>query len=173
MGRLARLGARARCIWTPPLGHAYELIEYVDAVSGRWAARSRCVRCGAEQGLAVGEAKHGNVFPGNPLATSLSRQGVKRSTPPAATRGYAPVRPSAIVLHAPNGREVAVDRVRVRFLFGRVKSLYWAKALDAGGLATLEADLERALAQAAALPTDAAWLREVARGLEDELPVRS
>lgn len=151
---------------------AYELIEYVDAVSGRWAARLRCVCCGVEQGLAVGEAKHGASYPGNPLATALSRQGVKRSAPPAATRGNTPVRPSAIVLHAPNGRDVAVDRVRVRYLLGRDRILFWTKPVDSGGLAVLHADLERALAQAAGVGVAAVWARETARSLEDELLVR-
>jgi hypothetical protein len=172
MARLAGLRHRFRCFWSPPLGHPYELLEYVDSLSGKWAARSRCVRCGHESGLAVGEAKHGDVFPGNPLATAMARQGVKRSGPPAATPGLAPDRPSALTVRTPEGREIAVDHVRVQFLFGRGRTLYWAKPLDGAAPAILDPDLARALARAAGSDAEASWSQQTARSLADELPVR-
>jgi hypothetical protein len=170
---LRRLAARWRCWWHPPLGHVDELIEYVDSLSGRWAARSRCARCGREAGLAVGEARHGSVFPNNPLATMLSRQGVKRSVPPAEKFGFGPPpgRPGGIEIAGPGGRRVYVRRLRGRFALGREREVYLALARGEGS-PVVASDLRVALRQVLG-DADDRWLERAARELEAELPAGS
>jgi len=166
---------RWRCWWHRPFGHPDELIEYVDFLSGRWAARTKCARCGRETGLAVGYARHGSIFPNNPLATMMSRQGVKRSAPPAEKFGFGPPpgRPGAIEIEAPGGRLVGVRRVRARFALGRQRDVYLV-AVTAGQQRTpiVASDLRLALA-AALRDADERWLDRAARELEAELPTYS
>jgi hypothetical protein len=170
---LKRLVARWRCWWHRPLGHVDELIEYVDSLSGRWAARVRCARCGRETGLAVGEARHGNVFPNNPLATMLSRQGVKRSVPPAEKFGFGPPpgRPGGIEIEGPTGQRVYVRRLRGRFALGRQRDVYLA-VVRAEGSPIVAPDLRAALGRVIA-GADDRWLDRAARELEAELPAGS
>lgn len=165
--------ARWRCWWHRPLGHVDELIEYVDSLSGRWAARTRCARCGRETGLAVGEARHGNVFPNNPLATMLSRQGVKRSVPPAEKLGFGPPpgRPGGIEIDGPAGERIYVRRLRGRFALGRRREVYLA-AVRTERSATVAPDLRVALARLVGNADDR-WLERAARELEAELPAGS
>jgi hypothetical protein len=170
---LKHLAARWRCWWQRPLGHVDELIEYVDSLSGRWAARTRCARCGRESGLAVGDARHGNVFPNNPLATMLSRQGVKRSVPPAEKFGFGPPpgRPGGIEMDGPNGQRVYVRRLRGRFALGRERDVYLAVVRDRGS-PVVAPDLRVALAGVVG-HVDHRWLDRAARELEAELPAAS
>ena len=172
---MARLALRRwRCWWQRPFGHVDELIDYVDPLSGRWAARTCCARCGRESGLAIGDARHGNVFPNNPLATMLSRQGVKRSVPPAERIGFGPPaeRSGVVEIRSPAGTPILVRGLRARFAFGRVRPVYIAAALDVSGLPVVAADLRQALALASGT-TDDQWLDRTARQLEAELPVDS
>jgi hypothetical protein len=150
------------------------MIDYVDPLSGRWAARICCARCGRETGLAVGDARHGNIFPNNPLATMLSRQGIKRSVPPAEKIGFGPPakRPGAVEIQSPAGVPIRVRALKARFAFGRIRTVYLAAALDASRLPTVSADLRRALALVSG-PTNEQWLERTARQLEAELPVDS
>jgi hypothetical protein len=165
---------RWRCWWQRPLGHVDELIEYVDPLSGRWAARTCCARCGRESGLAIGDARHGNVFPNNPLATMLSRQGVKRSVSPAERIGFGPPeeRAGVVEIRSPAGTPILVRGLRARFAFGRVRPVYIAVTPDASGLPVVAADLRRALTLASGT-RDEQWLDRTARQLEAELPVDS
>jgi len=150
-----------------------ELIDYVDSLSGRWAARTRCARCGRESGLAVGAARHGDVFPNNPLATMLSRQGVKRSAPPAEKFGFGPPpgRPGGMDILGPGGERVYVRRVRGRFALGRRRDVYLAVVQGAGTPSVapvLRLALTRAIGTA-----DERWLERAERELEAELPADS
>jgi hypothetical protein len=165
---------RWRCWWHRPFGHVDELIEYVDTLSGRWAARSRCARCGREQGLAVGEARHGNIFPANPLATMLSRQGVKRSSPPAEKIGFGPPAgaPGGMEIPGPDGQRVFVRRVRGRYALGRRRDVYLVAIVDKRGSPTIANDLAGAL-RGALRGADGRWLERTVRELEAELPTDS
>jgi hypothetical protein len=165
---------RWRCWWHPPFGHVDELIEYVDTLSGRWAARTRCARCGRELGLAVGEARHGNIFPANPLATMLSRQGVKRSVPPAEKFGFGPPpgAPGGMELPGPDGQHVFVRRVRARYALGRRRDVYLVAIVGKPGSPTIANDLGGAL-RGALQGADARWLERTVRQLEAELPTDS
>ena len=170
MAALEHVPVRWRCWWSPPLGHLDEIVEYVDPVSGRWAARTCCARCGREGGLAVGEASHGNVYAGNPLATALARQGVKRSVPPAEKVGVGPPESGLgeIVVEAPDGQHLRVRKVRARVAFGRHKDMYVAY-VAAARLPPASAHLRAVLVRAApAAPQE--WIESTARQLESELP---
>ncbi len=172
---MARLTLRRwRCWWQPPFGHVDELIDYVDALSGRWAARTRCARCGRESGLAVGYARHGAIFPNNPLATMLSRQGVKVSVPPSEKLGFGPPpdRPGGMEIEGPGGRGVYVRRLHARFALGRERDIYQAIVLERGASPVFERDLRAALTKALG-GTDVDWLERATRQLEAELPVGS
>jgi hypothetical protein len=174
MAGLTSLVRRWRCWWHRPFGHVDELIEYVDSLSGRWAARARCARCRRETGLAVGEPRHGAVFPNQPLATMLSRQGVKVSVPPAEKLGFGPPpgRPGGIALDGPDGRGVYVRRVHARFALGRNRDVYLAVALEHGAVPVFASDLRVALGKALRA-ADPLWLDQSARQLETELPAAS
>lgn len=173
MAGLSSLLRRWRCWWHRPLGHVDELIEYVDRLSGRWAARARCARCGREAGLAVGEAKHGTQFH-DPLATMLSRQGVKVSVPPAEKLGFGPPpgRPGGIEIDGPDGRGIYVRRVRARFALGRSRDVYLAVVLENSASPIFASNLRAALAQVLG-PADEAWLDRATRQLDAELPASS
>jgi len=166
--------SRWRCWWHRPFGHPDEMIEYVDSLSGRWAARTRCARCGRETGLAVGYARHGNIFPNNPLATMMSRQGVKRSAPPAEKFGFGPPpgRPGAIEIETPGGRLIGVRRVRARFALGRQRDVYLVAVTGEKRPPIVAPELRLALA-GALREADERWLDRAARELEAELPTYS
>jgi hypothetical protein len=174
VARLNHLARRWRCWWHRPLGHVDEVIEYVDSLSGRWAARTRCARCGRETGLAVGKPKHGAVYPNQPLATMLSRQGVKVSVPPAEKLGFGPPpgRPGGMELDGPDGRGIYVRRIHARFALGRSRDVYLAVVLQAGAAPVVASDLRSALERAVG-PGDTRWLDRSAKQLEAELPSAS
>jgi hypothetical protein len=166
--------SRWRCWWHRPFGHPDEMIEYVDSLSGRWAARTRCARCGRETGLAVGYARHGNIFPNNPLATMMSRQGVKRSAPPAEKFGFGPPpgRPGAIEIETPGGWLIGVRRVHARFALGRQRDVYLVAVAGEQRPPIVAPELRLALARALR-EADERWLERAARELEAELPTYS
>ena len=174
MAGVTALVRRWRCWWQPPFGHVDEMIEYVDSLSGRWAARTRCARCGRETGLAVGEPRHGAVYPNQPLATMLSRQGVKVSVPPAEKLGFGPPpgRPGGIELDGPDGRGIYVRRVHARFALGRSRDVYLAVVLADAAAPVFASDLRIALEKALG-SADPAWLDRSVRQLEAELPAPS
>jgi hypothetical protein len=171
MARLGALLRRWRCWWERPFGHVDEIIEYVDALSLRWAARIRCARCGREAGLAVGDPQHGAVFPGNPLATMMSRQGFRRTAPPAEKFGIGPpwLRPGWIEVETPDSRLISVRCVRARLAFGRVREVYLAAPFGSDALPEASLELRRALAKSGAPSADGSWLDGVVAQLEPEL----
>jgi hypothetical protein len=174
MAGLKGLWPRWRCWWQPPFGHVDELIEYVDPLSGRWAARTRCARCARESGLAVGHAKHGAIFPNNPLATMLSRQGVKVSVPPSEKIGFGPPpgRPGGMEIEGPGGKSIYVRRVHARFALGRERDIYQAVLLERGASPIFDSNLRAALAKALG-GADDVWLERATRELDAELPTSS
>jgi len=165
---------RWRCWWHPPFGHVDELLDYVEPLSGRWAARIRCARCGREKGLAIGQPRHGNVYPNNPLATMLSRQGVRRSLPPGKTLGVGPPsdRPGGIEIESPDGTRVLVRSLAARLALGRLRTVYLAVAVDGERPPAVSRDLRTALGRVCG-SADEQWLERMRRQLEAELPVGS
>jgi hypothetical protein len=170
---MARLTLRRyRCWWQPPFGHVDELIDYVDALSGRWTARIRCTRCGREAGLTVGHAAGAlRVHPKNPLTILLPRQGGK----PLPSRKRVALEPSAagrgaLELALPDGNQVHVRAVQARLSLGRRRVMYLAGTKDAPP--HVSSDLRSALARACA-GVDETWLEGTARQLEAELPAGS
>ena len=169
---MARLTLRRwRCWWQRPFGHVDELLDYVDALSGRWTARIRCARCGREAAIRVGDGPNPLVHPKNPLTMMLPRQG-GRSLPPrkrlalshsAAGRG-------ALELDLPDGTRVYVRAVQARLFLGRQRTVYLAGIDDDRPVVahSLRSALARACAEA-----DEAWLDGTARQLEAELPAGS
>jgi hypothetical protein len=169
---VARLSLRSwRCWWQPPFGHVDELIDYVDALSGRWTARIRCARCGREASLRVGEHGHLSVHPKNPLTIMLPRQG-GRSLPPRRREALTPSADGrgALLLELPDGRLVHVRAVEARLSLGRRRVMYLAGTT--GSRPFVSPDLKDALARACA-GTDDVWLDGTARQLEAELLVGS
>jgi hypothetical protein len=171
MARLSDLLRRWRCWWERPLGHVDEMIEYVDPLSGRWAARIRCARCARETGLAVGYPQHGAVFPGNPLATMMSRQGFKRSAPPSEKFGAGPpsLRPGWIEVETPEAELISLRCVRARLALGRIRQVYLAVPFGSPALPEAAFELRTALAAAGGKSADAPWLDRVVAQLEPEL----
>jgi hypothetical protein len=163
-----------RCWWHPPFGHVDELIDYVEPLSGRWAARIRCARCGREKGLAIGLPRHGNVYPGNPLATMLSRQGVRRSFPPGKKIGVGPAgdRPGAVEIETPDGTRVLVRSLAARLAFGRLRIVYLAVAVDGAPPPVVSRDLLTAHERVCG-GVNEQWLERMRRQLEAELPAGS
>jgi hypothetical protein len=164
--------ARWRCWWSAPFGHADEVIDYVDALSGRWAARVQCARCGRETALAVRPSRFAAVFPNVPLLAMLVRPGTERALP-LRVRGAAEARRlrASIEVATPEGERILVRRVRVHFALGRRRDVYVAAA--AGRRPAIAADLEHALAGACGPALDAAWLERTTAQLEAELPADS
>ena len=164
-----------RCWWSWPPGHSWEILDYVDALSGRWAARARCVVCGRESGLAVGKTAHGVVFQHNPLATSLAMQGTARTVPAAAKIGFGP--PGAdregFVVQTPDGAAVVVRHAAVRRALGIRRSVYCAWRPGSDDLAAVSRDLRAVLSRAAGSEVPDAWLEQTTRQLEDELTTRA
>jgi hypothetical protein len=166
---MAALNLRGwRCWWQPPFGHVDELLDYVDALSGRWTARIRCVRCGRESAVTVGE-RGDLALPNNPMTMLVPRQS-GRSLPPrraglAPTRGHGQVE-----LTLPDGGQVAVRAVAAQLSLGRRRTLYLAAA--GGRHPVVSGNLRAALGRACPR-ADEAWLDRAARQLEAELPVRS
>jgi hypothetical protein len=161
---------RWRCWWQPPFGHVDELLDYVDALSGRWTARIRCARCGRESALTIGDRGDLRLLPTNPLTMYVPRQG-GRSLPPQKRPGLAPTRGHGQVeLPLPDGGHVAVRAVAAQLSLGRRRTLYLAAT--EGRAPVVSGDLRTALGRACP-GLDDAWLDRTARQLEAELPVRS
>lgn len=165
---------RWRCWGSWPPGHAWEILDYVDPLSGRWTARARCVGCGRESGLAVGKTRHGIVFEQNPLATSLAMQGTTRG-PAAAKIGFGP--PGAdrdgFVVRTPDGGDIVVRHVVVRHTFGFRRGVYCAWRPGSASRAAVSHDLPAVLARAAGRTITDPWLERTARQLEGELTARA
>ena len=162
--------ARWRCWWQPPFGHVDELIDYVDALSGRWTARIRCARCGRESALTVGERGDLGLLPKNPMTMLVPRQ-AGRSLPPPRRAGLTPTRGHGVVeLELPDGARVAVRALAATLSFGRRRRIYLAVSKDAHPV--VSGDLRTALGRACP-GVDETWLDRTARQLEAELPVRS
>jgi hypothetical protein len=169
---VARLSLRRwRCWWQRPFGHVDELLDYVDALSGRWTARIRCARCGRETGLRVGEGWNLRVHPRNPMTMMVPRQGGRSLPPPrrlalppsAAGRG-------ALELDLPDGTRVYVRAVHARLFLSRQQTVYLAGV--GNDRPVVAQSLRTALARACA-GADEAWLEGTARQLEAELPAGS
>jgi hypothetical protein len=103
----------------------------------------------------------------------FSRQGVKRSVPPAEKFGFGPPpgRPGGIEIDGPTGQRVYVRRLRGRFALGRERDVYLALVRD-GGSPVVAPDLRVALAGVVG-HVDDRWLDRAARELEAELPAAS
>jgi hypothetical protein len=168
---LARLVPRAwGCWWQPPFGHVDEVLDYVDGLSGQWAARIRCVRCGRETAVSIGERGDLRLLPNNPLTMLVPRQG-GRGLPPRRLSGVGPARgPGQVELGLPDGSRVAVRALSAHLSLGRRRTLYIAACED--GRPVVSRDLKTALGRACR-EVDDAWLDRTARQLEAELPVRS
>jgi hypothetical protein len=164
--------ARWRCWWSAPLGHADEVIDYVDALSGRWAARVQCARCGREAALAVRPSRFASVFPNIPLLAMLVRPGTERGVP-VRVRGPADARRrgASIEVTTPAGERIVVRRVRVHFALGRGRVVYVAAA--GGRPPSIAPDLGRALVGACGPAIADDWLKRTIRELEAELPTDS
>jgi hypothetical protein len=161
---------RWRCWWQPPFGHVDELIDYIDVLSGRWTARTRCARCGRESALTVGERGDVGLLPTNPMTMLVPRQS-GRSLPPPKRAGLAPSGGHGQVeLALPEGGQVAVRAVAAQLSLRRRRIVYLAAA--DGRHPVVSGDLRTALARACP-GIDEAWLERTARQLEAELPVRS
>jgi hypothetical protein len=169
---VARLTLRRwRCWWQRPFGHVDELLDYVDALSGRWTARIRCARCGRETGLRVGEGWNLRIHPRNPMTMMVPRQSGRSLparkrlalTPSAAGRG-------ALELDLPDGTRVYVRALQARLFLGRRRTVYLA-GVD-NDRPVVGHNLRSALARACA-GADEAWLDGTARQLEAELPAGS
>jgi hypothetical protein len=173
--RSRALSRRWRCFWSWPPGHAYELIDYVDPLSGRWAARARCVVCAHQTGLAIGDRKSGVHFANNPLATMLASQGTLRTVPASTKIGTGPPDPraSGFVVSSPHGDEVAVRYVQVRFDVGLRRNVYCAWRLGEENSAVIARDLGVAVARAAGASPSDEWIERLTRQLAGELPSRS
>jgi hypothetical protein len=169
---VARLSLRRwRCWWERPFGHVDELLDYVDALSGRWTARIRCARCGRETGLRVGEGGNFRIHPRNPMTMLLPRQG-GRSLPPCRRLALTPSAAGrgALELDLPDGTRVYVRAVQARLFLGRQRTLYLAGVGDERPV--VAESLRSALARACG-GADEAWLDGTARQLEAELPAGS
>ena len=161
---------RLRCFWRWPVGHAYEVIDFVDPVSGRWAAWARCIACGRETGLAVGNRRTGAHYAGNPLASMLAANGTLRSVPASKASGAAPDRAaSSVLLTAPDGAEIAVRYVRVRFDLGLRRRVYCAWRVGGDDPPAIAEDFGSAVARAAGLEPADPWVERLARELAGEL----
>jgi hypothetical protein len=169
---VARLSLRQwRCWWQRPFGHVDELLDYVDALSGRWTARIRCARCGRETGLRVGDGWNPRVHPRNPMTMMVPRQG-GRSLPPRKRLALTPSAAGrgALELDLPDGTRVYVRALQARLFLGRRRTVYLAGAGD--DRPVVARDLKKALARAC-VGADEAWLDGTARQLEAELPAGS
>jgi hypothetical protein len=162
---------RWRCFWRWPVGHAYELIDYIDPLSGRWAARARCVACGRESGLAVGGRRSGVHYSGNPLASMLANQGAVRTVPASVRLGAGPPESSAagFVVTAPDGCAITVRYVHVRFDLGLRRNVYCAWRAGAEGSAAIAQDFSVAVARAAGVEPSHPWVERLARELAGEM----
>lgn len=174
-GRSRGRARRWRCFWSWPPGHAYELLDYVDPLSGRWAARARCVVCGHETGLAIGDRESGRDVSGSPLVAMLAAQGTLRRVPASTRGGPGPPDPraSGLVVVSPEGEEVAVRYVRVRFDVGVRRNVYCAWRLGEDGPAVIARDFQGAVARAAGASPSDEWVERLARQLAGELPSRT
>jgi hypothetical protein len=168
--RARALLRRWRCFWHWPVGHAYELIDYVDPLSGRWAARARCVACGRETGLAVGDRRSGVHFSNNPLANMLTNQGAVRTVPASVKIGPGPPSPvaSGLVVTAPDGGRIAVRYVQVRFYLGLRRSVYCAWRVGRENGTVVAPEFHLAVARAAGLNPSDPWVDRLARELAAE-----
>lgn len=176
LGRARLLLRRWRCFSSWPLGHAYELIPYVDPLSSRWAARARCAACGHECGLAIGERRSGVHFPSNPLASMLANQGTVRTVPASAKTDSGPPDPRAagFVVVSPAGEEIGVRYVRVRFDLGLRRNVYCAWRVGAlEKPAALSDDFGVAVARAAGGNPSDPWIERLARELAGEMTART
>ena len=162
---------RWRCFWSWPPGHPYEVIDYFDGVAGRWAAYSRCVRCGRSRGLAVGAPVHGAVFGNNPLATGLSYQGTKRSAPPSATSttGAPADERDCGEIALGRGRRLYVRRAEVSSGLRRGREVYVAHVIGTDTLRSASPDLRRAIASATGARRRSPGVEEALQQLEHEL----
>lgn len=161
---------RLRCFWRWPLGHAHELVGYVDPVSGRWAARARCIACGHESSLVVGNRRSGVHHANNPLADMLASQGTPRGAP-ADGKAHAlpPGAASAFVVTPPDGGKIAVRCVRVRFDLGLRRTVYCAWPLAGEGATVIAPEFRAAVARAAGLSPAHPWVERLDRELGAEL----
>ena len=158
---------RWRCWWERPYGHVDELLDYVDGLSGRWAARIRCVRCGREAALPVGDRTHVASHQKNPMTLFVPRQaGRALPLPKRVGLGPPPRLESGVALELEDGRRVLVRAVEATLSFGRRRTLYLAGAETTRPV--VSAELRSALGRACA-GADDAWLDATARQLEPEL----
>ena len=142
----------------------------MDGLSGRWAARIRCVRCGRETAVSIGERGDLRLLPNNPLTMLVPRQG-GRGLPPRKLPGVGPARgPGQVELALPDGSRVAVRALSAHLSLGRRRKLYIAACGE--GQPVFSRDLRTALAGACPKAGDG-WLDGTVRQLEPELPVRS
>ena len=162
---------RWRCFWTWPPGHRFEVIRYFDGVAGRWAAFGRCVCCDRLRGLAIGDAAHGAVFAGNPMATGMTSQGVKRSAPPSATSttGAPADGEAAADVALGDGRRLYVRSARVATRGRSRRRVYVAHVIGADGPRTASSDLRAAVAGALREREGSPRLERLLRQLEHEL----
>jgi hypothetical protein len=167
------MGARDtwRCFWTWPPGHRFEVIPYFDGVAGRWAAFGRCACCDKLRGLAVGHAVSGAVFANQPLATGLSRQGVKHSAPPSATSTTgAPADEGGFAdIALGDGLRLYVRRAVVSSPLRGERRVYVAHVIGAAGLRRASPSLERAVGRALRDRPGSPRLAGVLAQLEHEL----
>jgi hypothetical protein len=178
VARVARAGdifGRWRCWWSWPLGHAWELVDYFDRVSGKWAARARCVRCGRETGLAIGTARAGAILASKSLGTGMMSQSTPYAVPGSRKLGPSPetLQPSGFVVDLPEIGKVAVRHVRVRHPLGIHRNVYCAWRAGEEGPAAVSTELPVALARAVGRSSAEEWVVNVARQLEDELTARA
>jgi hypothetical protein len=166
---------RGRCWWSLPLGHPWELVDYFDQVSGKWAARARCVRCGHETGLAIGTARRGAVSTSKALGTGVLSQSTPYAVPGSKRLGPSPVtgERSGFVVPAPEEGDVVVRHVRVRYPFGIRRTVYCAWRSGDDGPAAVSTELPVALARAVGGSPADEWVLKVARELENELTARA
>ena len=150
--------------WPP--GHLYESVTYRDAVSGRWRAYARCLRCEHQRRLSVGDRKRPANFPGNPLAMILAFG----SRPADATPGIEPVAPrGSMVVEVPaTGEKLEIRAALVAWGPWRGATVYCARRLGSGRRAASR-DLRSAVARASDAQERAPWVEDLARQLEHEL----
>lgn len=175
LGRTRGLVKRSRCWWSWPLGHAWELVDYFDQVSGKWAARARCVRCAHETGLAIGTARGGPLLPSKALGTGLLSQSSPYAVPGSKRLGPSPgsARRSGFVVPVPDVGELVVRHVRVRYPLGIRRTVYCAWLADREGAAAVSTELPVALGAAVGCSPGDAWVLSLSRQLEDELTARA
>ena len=158
------------------MGHAYELLDYVDPLSGRWAARARCVVCAHETGLAIGERKTRRRAGEQPPRGDTRRSGHAPQGSRLDADGPGPPDPraSGFVVASPEGaEEVAVRYVRVRFDVGVRRNVFCAWRLGEEGPAVIARDFQGAVARAAGASPSDEWVERLARQLAGELPSRT